>query len=406
MDKRTAQLDLNQIWQDVLDLIYNPAMGGQVTKATFDTVIKGSKLTGLDPKTLTGRVAVKEVKDQEWLSKRLDVVIARTLATVLELPHETKITLEYYVPKKPKPKKPPVPLALTIPAQIKTSNGNNGQPVVAEGEEAGDKEGTKPPNQQPANNLVHNFANIDYYSLFLQTGYIQVAHYINTFWGKYLGKTFRLWEYLQSQPIRKTALECGWTNVKTWSYPNLAKSVGCSKNTIRGSKEKCAYLQKKIKFGEPLQACCDTDTYDIKVFTPATERDDGLPCCYHWRYGWLSTLFDEHLIAVQTQKNKDRRGYCIQLQCWRVLPILTPHQVSKLREIDREDHERWLLNNFSDVLPLSSWAEIEVPSLVPFMQNPSYQHGKKLFEFYQPNTLKPTPQKSMNDAHGLLTPFF
>lgn len=75
----------NEVWQAALG-----ELQGQMTRETFNTWIKPSRVVGLDNDTLTVRVENEHVK--EWISNRLLATIERTVTNIVG--RETKIKID------------------------------------------------------------------------------------------------------------------------------------------------------------------------------------------------------------------------------------------------------------------------------------------------------------------------
>jgi hypothetical protein len=88
----------------------------------------------------------------------------------------------------------------------------------------------------------------------------------------------------------------------------------------------------------------------------------------------LEILFREGLVAIEERQGQ-RWANRLDIQVWRLLPILTPYQVELLNDDLRLEHERWLegrsdrpnLGKLLD-LPLARWEQIPEKSWVPFLE--------------------------------------
>lgn len=327
----------------------------QMTRATFEAWLQGTVL--LEYTDGVYRIAVKNKMAQDWLEHRLLDQVQRTLANIAG----EAVTVEFVVAQCPTPLVTPAPFAA---------------PLLA------------PPSASP-------LAAVDYQQLWNSTGFIKLDHYANIFWRRYLGRAFDLWLYLQAKPMSREYLQQGWTPSRKFRFREVAQSLKASPNSVKGAAENCYYLRLAADLGRPLAACCN------RFAEAHWQPQDTAPRCLHWRTGWLEVLFAEKLLAVAEVKAADKpRSHLLQLQVWRILPILTPFQVSRLSESEQERHDRWL-EQYGHLaqppLTLTTWEAEPARTLVPLLTEPPYERGRTNFDIYQPNTLN-TPDCIHEDA--------
>jgi len=347
---------LDACWEDALALLRR-----QMTQATFDSWLRGTyplgQQNGPSTRLASGhsplRIAVRNELAKEWLDNRLRETVQRAVSTVLGQP----VTLAFEV------------VATSPPA-----------PPLDQAEDP-------PPAEPPTALSASPLSRLDYPQLWNDTGFAKVHHYHNIFWRRYLGRAFELWLYLQSRPLTKADLAVGWTPARKFRFRELARALRAGVNSVRGAEENCYFLRTTIEVGQPLRTCCSRFAEAKWQAAPAGEP----PRCMHWRTGWLEILYQEGLLAVEEIKAGSRaraRSHSLRLQVWRVLPLLTPAQVSRFSEQEQEQHERWLekYGHLAGVT-LDRWEAEPARSLVRSMTQPDYATGRTLHEAYEPNTL-------------------
>jgi hypothetical protein len=338
----------HHIWQKTLDQLRL-----QMTRATFDTWLQGTGVVSTEADHY--QIAVKNEMAQEWLDKRLHETVQRTLKNFAG----EAATVEFVVAAEPLlslcPPCPPCP-PQDAPFQYALPQDSSA------------------------------LAQVDYQQLWNSTGFIKLDHYANTFWRRYLGRAFELWLYLQSHPMSREYLEQGWTPSRKYRFREMAQALKASPNSVKGAEENCYYLRLAAELDQPLTTCCGR-FHEVR-WEPNSERSR----CMHWRTGWLEMLFAEGLVAVEEVKSPHKpRAHVLKLQAWRILPLLTPFQVSRLSEGEQERHDRWLEKYGHLATPpvtLRCWEAETARSLVPLLTEPPYKRGRTNFDIYQPNTLK------------------
>ncbi len=183
--ERSEQLQSNvtpaQVWTIALEQLQQ-----QMTQATFDSWVKETQLISAD--NGTWQIGVKSEFAKDWLENRLLSTISRTVSGIVGSP----VQLEF---------------------------------VVA----AGLKYSTQPPQQRLLTGQMADILNFDVYSV----GYTNHAHYIQQFWGAYLGaEALQVWSYLRSfytepryiydRKEKAYVLNPNWT---PWTPPRAFRAV-------------------------------------------------------------------------------------------------------------------------------------------------------------------------------------
>lgn len=319
MTSSTDEQTTAQIWAKTQLVLQR-----QLTRATYETLIQGTKLLPLLKGTYCIQAPTPTSRD--WLEHRLKPMVIKALASVVG--HE--VELEFVLAPEPTsgvdrdaPSTSPLPEPLTAPAAI-----------------------------DPATSPCTRFAQeVDFQSLWFEkgrsSGYTQVPDYAFQFWMLYLNqikpKAFDLWCRILSDDKRNIHDPnfTFWTPPKKYSLRALARVVGTtSVITVSGGPRSCWFNEQAKKVtGAPLPQCCGR-------YQPAKWHQTANETirCLHWQTGLLEVLAQEGLIALDIIKPPPGkpRSHEIWLQVWRNIPLLTPFQVSKLNEIDQVRHAQWL----------------------------------------------------------------
>ncbi|MCQ3980171.1 MAG: hypothetical protein DPW09_42695 [Anaerolineae bacterium] len=296
----------------------------QLTRATYETLIQGTKLLPLLKGTYC--IQVPTAMSRDWLEYRLKLMIMKALTSVVG--HEVEI--QFVLAPEPTPgvdrdatSTSPLSEPLTVPAAI-------------------------PPTASPCARFAQE---IDFQSLWFEkgrsSGYTQVPDYAFQFWMLYLNqikpKAFDLWCRILSDDKRNIHDPnfTFWTPPKKYSLRALARVVGTtSVITVSGGPRSCWFNEQAKKVtGAPLPQCCGR--YQPAKWHQTTNETIR---CLHWQTGLLEVLAQEGLIALDIIKPPPGkpRAHEIWLQVWRNIPVLTPFQVSQLNEIDQVRHAQWL----------------------------------------------------------------
>ncbi len=361
----------------------------QLTRATYETLIQGTKLLPLLKGTYCIQVPTPTSRD--WLEHRLKTMIMKALAGVVG--HD--VELEFVLAAEPTPtvdrdsySPSPLPEALTTPAAI-----------------------------LPTPSACARFAQeVDFQSLWFEkgrsSGYTQIPDYAFQFWMLYLNqikpKAFDLWCRILSDDKRNIhdPYFTYWTPPKKYSLRALARVVGTtSVITVSGGPRSCWFNEQAKKVtGVPLPACCGR--YQPAKWHQTTNETIR---CLHWQTGLLEVLYQEGLIALDIIKPPPSkpRSHEIWLQVWRNIPLLTPFQVNQLNEIDQVRHAQWLerYGHYQNIDP-ARWEQLaDARSLVRLLPDYDLQpsncptcrhdcatgcscrchHSRQLWGVYQPS---------------------
>lgn len=318
-------------WQATLD-----QLALQLTKAVFAQRLAGTRLVSQEGDHY--QIGVRDAATQEWLDHRLRPTIERALSGVVG----GDVTLDFVVQTSPTP-----------------------EPVSS-----------VPP---PAYDLGIEYAQqTDFGAIWHKAGgYAPVPHYVSQFWAPYLkAAAFTLWKYLDSTDKRPPNLPARWTPPATYRQTQLAHQLGSSgRRVITGGLIECAQAHTCRLIGQPRTTCCNR--HSPHRFGP--RKKDQIKTCYYWRPGALALLYHHHLLAVQIDHpERGTRNHQMQLQTFRVLPLLTPTQVAHLSGRLQEKHHHWLkAHERSLQLTYHEWRQISLASLVPYQ--PGYEQGRQLF---------------------------
>jgi hypothetical protein len=87
--------------------------------------------------------------------------------------------------------------------------------------------------------------------------------------------------------------------------------------------------------------------------------------CYHWSVGLLEILAKWQLVVIELGE-----GYKCKIQTWRMLPYLTPYQVSLLHPTIQQEYEVWLRKYGPRLDPpiyFPFWQESIASNIVPLL---------------------------------------
>jgi hypothetical protein len=340
------------------DAVWSAALGQlqtQMTQATFDSWVKETRVISFDNGIWF--IAAKSTYAKDWLENRLYTTIERVVQSIVGYQVELKFVIE--------------------------DNGHDSLPT----------QDIQPSPEKISPDL--EIASKDYFAAFFGkggAGYSLISHYASYFWQPYLEQAYLLWKRLDSDHHIPTAnrnvkeINNRWSPPGRFYYRKMARMIGKDHpRCIKGGEVECWQSLSARRNGEPLAACCGNPAFQpVKV----SLGKDELPRCLHWQTGLLEVLYKEKLVAVQETQGQRWNNY-LELQVWRLLPILTPFQVGKLNADLQEEHERWIegrsdrpsLGKLLDI-SLSDWEQIEAKTLVPMM--PGYEEGRKLTGHFDP----------------------
>ncbi len=355
----------DQIWQATLDQLQT-----QMTQATFETWVKGTRIISRDNGNLV--IGVKSAFAKDWLENNLCTTINRTVSSILDQPVELQfVVVEAKAGNPPTPKQPAPPAS---------------SPDL--------------PRPDPTG-LVKT---ADFDRLWQKSGFTQIPDYAIRYWRMWLGRSFDLLEFLISEDKRdvKKMREKKipyWTPPKKYSYGQLSRVLRCSRKTLTGRFVTCGiYESQKRQARErgealPEAVCCGK--YKPHKMRPYPAGGDPAEMeCVHWLEGLLERLYREGLVAVERVKTPGRpRSHKLRLQAWRLLPTLTPFQVAQLSEVDQVKHKYWLERYaHHGNLDFADWEQETAASLVPQMSG--YDWGRQLFDVYLNNPLVASDEKT------------
>lgn len=272
-------MTMEQTWTTVLrDLEL------QMTQATFNTWLKGTRCVEYDAGGDALVIAVKNEYAVEWLESRLYPVIQRTLHRVSGNGTGARFVVQDAAPSD-----------IDVIPQSAT--------------EATPAETWKAPDFDPANTRK-------------VSGWFPVPEYACQFWAPLLGRTaWRLWEIIRQTDIRTEKTD--WTPARRWSAPALAQLVPCGIQALIG--------RNRV----------------VEEQTPGAIREmihpiDG-PAQESWiqhQDGAFDRLQTEGVAEITPTGEKRHRVYTISVRS--ALPLLHPSQMAQLRAELQVKHERWV----------------------------------------------------------------
>lgn len=319
---------MGNIWESALNQLQ-----GQVTTATFDTWLRPTRFVEQANGHVT--LAAASLPAKEILENRLHNTIRRAVSNVAARPIEIR-----FVVREPEP-----PAALVDP---------QGPPAA-------------PAPQTVATDLAGQLAAADYYAAFFKaggSGYSMLPHYHLQFWMPYLGDAFDLWKRLESED-RTPLTPPYWTPIARQYYTRLAHLLNRPHpRYIAGGVVECWQSIRQRQEGGPVECCHNPD------YAPVKEHCGR---CVHWHTGLLEVLHGEGLVVVHERNADHPRAHLLELQTWRMLPLLTPRQVAGLHQDLQMSHARWLADfgHLVGLASLSDWERVTARSLVGLM--PGYE---------------------------------
>lgn len=279
----------------------------QITAATYDAHVAGLRLIEAGPERWL--LATPSAQSLEWLqSPRLYPLIEAAAQRLAGEP---------------------------VTVEIELAQNGNGHDLAA-----------PEPDPMPDDSPGAAVARADYYSAYFggkgkpaAAGYAMLPHYASQFWVPFLGRAFLLWKRLDADSrVDLKQVENRWSDVRVITYRSLANKLNYPHTRyIAGQTLECSASGRAIaEAGEPIAQCC---LNHAPIRTKIDHQDR--PRCYYWYTGQLEELYNEKLIGIDVEKKgSSPRSYTIQIQVWRLLPILTPHQVGQLNGDLQQDHQR------------------------------------------------------------------
>jgi len=188
-------MDFIALWEAALD-----ELPRQMTQATFDSWLRGSRAVGFEDGVLS--VVVSGRMAQEWLESRLLPTITRTVGRIAG----REVGVRFVVVDGP-------------PSEREVSVEAPSSPPP-------------PPREQPEEFAVPEF---DVHT----AGWFPVSEYECRFWAPLLGRVgWRVWEIVRKADKRKK--KTTWTPAQRWTAPALAELVPCGRQALVGVRRRSA----------------------------------------------------------------------------------------------------------------------------------------------------------------------
>ncbi len=297
----------------------------QMTHATFDTWLRGTRCIGTDD---DGHLIV-EVKNGyavEWLTHRLNNPIERTLERLTGNGTRAVYVAAEEEPDLPEPAPSQTETSPTIDApqtietlyQLLDQVGDREAKLLIQ-QKLAELEGTplpppSPTGWQPPEKKV------------LDKGWYRISQYASKFWGPYLGaRVFRLWEIIFRTDKRRKKTE--WTPPRRFSAPTLAQELGCCRQTISGTWRRCEAEDEGAVLRIP------QDTFHAEDEEPTAEY-------FRRRKGLLERLVDAGIAHVNIEGTRSRKVYEVSVVT--NLGWLTPAQLATLPAEVQEEHDAFV----------------------------------------------------------------
>ncbi len=325
----------------------------QMTRATFDTWLKDTRL--ISANNGLWQIGVKNDAAKDWLENRLYNTISRTATNIAGHPVEMEFGVDLTEPIDipPEDEHPCLPATEIEPEQL-----SSGQVI----------------------------AQANYYKGFFErggAGFAQIVHHTTFFWMTLLGAAFFLWKLLDSDDPRslKAIKPNYWSLPRKYSYTELSNRLNRQHGRyIDGDALECEQSRLARKAGQPLRdkaGCCGSPNYDLLRSKPHPKGQGRI--CQHWHLGLLDILRQEGLAAVELKSGQRKPT----IQIWRMPPVLTPHQYTRLNSQLQADYDTWLkqYGPLFNIVDRQSWQAITEPSLVSLM--PDYDQLEVIDNFDQ-----------------------
>ncbi len=293
----------------------------QMTRATFDTWLRGSRVVARDNGTLT--VQVRHEYAVDWLQNRLMPTIQRTADR--HFPEGTTIRFT----------------AGETPASLPDDQ----TPPLEGGAGGGEDDDAQ------------GYADIDLITDpalaafdVEVAGWSKLHNYATDFWAELLGPAaFLTWLAIKSEDIRRNKTPL--TPAMRFSVSRLARiAAGGNTQSITGVWRTCR-SRSILEHGQPCQHCQERDG---QITTGA----DGRPTCRYWRPGAFDILQKEGIALVRRLGEGLQTSYRIKV--FNALPLLTPAQALRLHPVTQEIHDRWLRRQDLDA---DNWERLTVATL-------------------------------------------
>lgn len=321
---------------------------GGITRDTYTALFQGAQLIQAD----NGRAVIGVSSDYAQTNLSQKPKAAAPLVRALKTITGHDITLEFVTLTADHP----------APAELAQAEGDT---------QAGLSEEAAAPPLTAAEKV----AAANHYSAFFAekggTGYTQFSNYAIRFYTPLLkDKGFGLLTFLISSDQRPVKTAPGWTEPVTYNLADLTAELGKSHHRYIGGEEKeCEYSRQQRAIGKPLMSeadCCGGFNYPRLRFKEHPKPGCGLMCKY-WFMGALQLLDTHGLVTVEFETPT---AYNFQVQVWRRLHLLTPHQHEQLPTAAlRKAHKAWVekngLKHFG--VTYDEWLTITEPIIYPLM---------------------------------------
>jgi hypothetical protein len=364
---KDSKLTPDQLW-----LTIKGDLKLQMTRATFDTWVKDTRVLSSARDTWTIGVNSEHAKD--WLENRLHPTIVLTTETVLG----REIEIIYEVSEAPTSSCPHPEIGTIVEGDLWTPSE-----TTTNGRRKNGKKQTESVVSQNGSLAIH------IYDLGGASGYQPLPNYYARFiapylrrkWGTAGDRAFILWTQLvalDGQPVKNPNFT-NWSRPRTFQLPELAAMLSCTPQALTGRFGYCARFKESLNEGSPYQQCCHGAGADT-LFEPGHR-------CRYWRTGILEVLSEEGVLIATEQGGRKNRSLTVQI--WRSWPILTPFQVNNfLSPAQRQQHAAWLNKHAKKLgLTLEQWGEEQIQSAIeqfpdrnenrlcagPFVKNPFKQ---------------------------------
>ena len=312
----------------------------QMTRATFETWVKNTAVVAAEDGVW--EIGAQNAFAKDWLENRLLSTIQRTLTNILGRTVELKFVMT-----------------------------NGAAPA-----------GNALQQQRLLTIQLADILNFDAYAV----GYINHAHYIQQFWGAYLGaEAMQVWNYIRSFYLEPRYIYdkkekayllnptwTPWTPPLTWRAIDLARAIesrddteeGGNRKQITGAWRSCHRFKKEFDEGQAKDHCfCGLHAGHIHQAKPSEQYPNGRPTCRYWQPGILEQFETEGIALLErTGDPLKPRTIFYRAQVYQLLPYLTPAQVGQLHEVTQLQHREYLKNHGID---LKTWEGLVESCLMP-----------------------------------------
>jgi hypothetical protein len=272
----------------------------QMTRATFDTWLRGSTAMEMDAGTHTLTVGVKNDYAVEWLSNRLYPVVERAVQRLTG--NGTRVV--FMVEERPARE--------TMSCIVAEGAGRLGV-------DGADADKWTAPDFDPGDTKR-------------VPGWIPLPEYGTLFWAPLLGVVaWRVWELVRRSDKRREKTE--FTPPLRYSIPQLARLVPCAQQSLTGRNLRC---EQDHPGAQHIEA------------RGGRSRFGGEPemiWAVH-RPGALEILEREGMAEIE--RLGDRKGAVVIISARVNLPLLHPSQVAQLPADLQADHDRWVAEHGLD----------------------------------------------------------